>query len=187
MLTVNVFMAAGVGLALALVARGFVGLAGRGGSASRAPGYAAFGIIGALAGGIVGLYFLGDAGEAALAEIPTVSGMEEFRSEVLEADKPVVLDFYSITCGPCKALAPRLVELSEQYGDQVRFVKVNVRDEWAKPLLRQYDVRGWPMVHLFIDGQSRRNWLGLHPKGQYARGIEWALEQRAPNPERMTQ
>jgi thioredoxin-dependent peroxiredoxin len=189
MLTANVLIAAGVGLAIALAVRGFIALAGRGGSAGKAPGYAAFGIIGALAGGIVGLYFLSDAGEAALGEIPSVAGMEEFRSEVLEADKPVVLDFYSITCGPCKALAPRLVELSEQYGDQVRFVKVNVRDKWAQPLLREYDVRGWPMVHLFIDGQSRRNWLGLHPKGDYAQGIEWALEHsrtQAPKDDAMT-
>jgi thiol peroxidase len=175
----NSLVGALVGVILALTVRAFVGLAVRERVARSFPGYGPFGIIGALVGGIVGIYFLGTIGDKALAKIPSVDTVDSFREDVLGADRPVVVDFYLPTCPPCKVLAPRLVELSREYGDRVDFVKINGQDESLLPVRQEYHVVKFPTVHLFVNGRSQQSWLGINDKEVYANEIDRHLAKMA--------
>lgn len=74
----------------------------------------------------------------------------EFESEVLAAEKPVLVDFYSDSCIPCKRLSPILTRLEEQFREQVKIVKVNILYEEA--LTEQYEIQAAPTLVLFQGG-----------------------------------
>ena len=74
----------------------------------------------------------------------------EFESEVLAAEKPVLVDFYSDSCIPCKRLSPILTRLEEQFGEKVKIVKVNILYEEA--LTEQYEIQAAPTIVLFQGG-----------------------------------
>lgn len=86
---------------------------------------------------------------------------DNFVSEVLSSDKPVVADFYADWCGPCKALRPILEELSGERED-VKFVSVNIDDE--DELAEEYDVSSIPCVVVFKNGQEAARSIGIKPK-----------------------
>ena len=86
---------------------------------------------------------------------------DNFASEVLSSDKPVVADFYADWCGPCKALRPILEELSGERED-VKFVSVNIDDE--DELADEYDVSSIPCVGVFKNGQEAARSIGIKPK-----------------------
>ena len=86
---------------------------------------------------------------------------DNFASEVLSSDKPVVADFYADWCGPCKALRPILEELSGERED-VKFVSVNIDDE--DELADEYDVSSIPCVMVFKNGQEAARSIGIKPK-----------------------
>ncbi len=85
----------------------------------------------------------------------------EFVTAVLEADRPVVVDFYAPWCGPCRMLAPVLERLADEWSDRVRFVKVNV-DE-APELAMRYQISGVPTLVMFADGRPVDQVVGLVP------------------------
>lgn len=74
----------------------------------------------------------------------------EFQSEVLEATKPVVVDFWAPWCGPCRMVAPELEKLAGKTGDAVSFVKVNV-DE-ARDVAMKYGIMSIPTIAKFENG-----------------------------------
>lgn len=86
---------------------------------------------------------------------------DNFASEVLSSDKPVVADFYADWCGPCKALRPILEELSGERED-VKFVSVNIDDE--DELADEYDVSSIPCVVVFKNGKEAARSIGIKPK-----------------------
>jgi thioredoxin 1 len=77
-----------------------------------------------------------------------------FSSDVLEAGKPVLVDFWAEWCGPCKMIAPALEELAEELGDQVQIIKLDIDENPDAPT--KYGVRGIPTMILFKDGQPPR-------------------------------
>ena len=87
-----------------------------------------------------------------------------FQSQVLESDIPVLVDFWAEWCGPCKMIGPLLGELSEEYGQKVKIVKLNV-DENNNTAI-QYAVRSIPTLILFKDGQVQAQHIGAAAKGQ---------------------
>ena len=87
---------------------------------------------------------------------------DNFDSEVLESDKPVLIDFWAEWCGPCKMIGPSLEELSEEYGEKIKIVKVNVDENPNSP--SQLGVRGIPALFLFKDGAVISNKTGAAPK-----------------------
>lgn len=88
----------------------------------------------------------------------------QFQSEVLDSDIPVLVDFWAPWCGPCKGIAPVIDELAQDYSGKLKVVKLNVDDNPATP--SQYDVRGIPNLVIFKGGQVVEQIVGLVPKEQ---------------------
>jgi thioredoxin 1 len=110
---------------------------------------------------------------ATIDHFTTVGSVDEFDSEVLAADRLVLVDFYSPRCPPCKRLAPVLGALSQDYPDRVKFTKVNVDD--APAVRDAYNVRGWPTLMLVRDGEVVDRWMGYTDKESIAARIDAAL------------
>ncbi len=86
---------------------------------------------------------------------------ENFRSEVLESDKPVLVDFWAAWCGPCRMLSPVVDEIAEETGS-VKVGKVNVDEQPA--LAEQFGVASIPTLILFRDGKAVETSVGVRPK-----------------------
>ena len=93
-----------------------------------------------------------------------------FEDEVLQSDKPVVVDFWAEWCGPCKQLSPVVDELAEDMKDAIKVVKVNIDDAPEAPT--KYGVRGVPTLMIFKDGQVVDTRVGGMPKSQLQEWIE---------------
>lgn len=95
----------------------------------------------------------------------------QFQSEVLEAGKPVVVDFWAPWCGPCRMVAPELEKLAGKVGDSVSFVKVNV-DE-ARDVATRYGIMSIPTIAKFENGDLVAQVVGA--RGADALGREFGL------------
>lgn len=99
---------------------------------------------------------------SALPEVTTTS----FSDEVLESDKPVLVDFWAPWCGPCRMLAPVVEKLAASVGDQAKFVKLNT--DQHPEIAGQYQVSGIPCLILFKGGQAVDRIVGFVPEQQIA-------------------
>lgn len=96
---------------------------------------------------------------------------DNFRTEVLQNEKPVLVDFYAEWCGPCKMLAPTIHELSdESIGKQVDFAKLNIDESADTASL--YGVMSVPTLILFKDGEEQLRMVGVQPKDAIANTIQ---------------
>ncbi len=100
-------------------------------------------------------------------------GDNDFQAQVIEAGKPVLVDFWAEWCGPCKMIGPSLEEISEELGGQVEIVKLNIDDHPDTPA--KYGVRGIPTMILFKDGQIADTKVGAAPKAAIKGWLESAL------------
>ena len=98
---------------------------------------------------------------------------ENFASEVLASDKPVLIDLWAEWCGPCRMMAPVVAELAEDYAGRVRGGKVNV-DEQADIAVR-YGVSSIPTLLLFKDGREAGRLVGYRPKADVAAALDQLL------------
>ena len=94
-------------------------------------------------------------------------------SGLLQEDKLLVVDFYATWCGPCKKLSPTLDEVSEDLGEQVNIVKVDV-DE-SEDLAMDYGIRSVPTVLFFKNGQQVDKFVGALPKSEIVAKIQAQL------------
>lgn len=96
-----------------------------------------------------------------------------FDAQVLHSDVPVLVDYWAEWCAPCKAMAPVLDELAEEYRDRLRVVKVNVEQE--PQIVREYGVRSQPTLMLFKNGTVEAQKIGTMSKSQLKAFIELNL------------
>ena len=95
---------------------------------------------------------------------------KNFKEKVLEADKPVLCDFWAEWCGPCKQIAPALEELASEYEGVITIAKVNVDDNPISP--SKFGVRGIPALFLFKNGEMVSSKVGASPKASLQSWIE---------------
>ena len=96
-----------------------------------------------------------------------------FQSDVLDAGKPVLVDFWAEWCGPCKMIAPALEELSEELGEKVTIAKMDIMENPDVP--GRMGVQSIPYLVLFKDGKASANMRGAAPKSQLKSWLEGEL------------
>ena len=106
--------------------------------------------------------------------MPTTTVTDQnFATDVLGADKPVLVDFWAEWCGPCRMIAPALEEISEALGEQVTVAKLNIDENPDTP--GKYGVRGIPAMLLFKNGQPVAQKVGAAPRSQIQQWLEGQL------------
>ncbi|MBA4793616.1 MAG: thioredoxin [Phenylobacterium sp.] len=96
---------------------------------------------------------------------------DSFEADVLQAQRPVLVDFWAEWCGPCKQIAPALEQIAAELAGQVTIAKLNIEDSPTTP--SRYGVRGIPTMMLFKDGQMSSMKVGAMPKQKI---LEWLSE-----------
>ena len=92
-----------------------------------------------------------------------------FESEVLKAEIPVLVDFWAPWCGPCKAIAPILEQISGELGDKIKIVKVNVDDNQKYAV--DFGIKSIPTLLIFNKGEIKNQIIGAIPKAEIEKFI----------------
>jgi thioredoxin len=90
-------------------------------------------------------------------------------AEVIQSDKPVIVDFWAEWCGPCHAVAPVLDRIADERGEELKLVKVDIDKEQG--LAQRYGIASIPTIVLFKDGEPAAAAIGAQPKSALERSL----------------
>ena len=93
-----------------------------------------------------------------------------FQNDVLDADKPVLVDYWAEWCGPCKMIAPILTEIAAEYADKLKICKMDIDANQETP--PKFGIRGIPTLMLFKNGELEATKVGALSKSQLAAFID---------------
>lgn len=99
---------------------------------------------------------------------------KNFEKEVLEAEKPVIVDFWADWCGPCKILGPIIDKLAKEYEGKLKIRKLNV--DQNKNISSEYGIQGIPSLLFFKDGKLEKKVTGAKPYSQLKKEFDKFLE-----------
>jgi len=94
---------------------------------------------------------------------------QTFETEVLQNDKPVIVDYWAEWCGPCRMVAPVLEEIANEYGEKIDVVKLNIDENPA--VSQRYEIMAIPTMSVFKGGQVVKQIVGAKPKSALLREI----------------
>ena len=97
-----------------------------------------------------------------------------FRTEVIESDIPVLVDFWAAWCAPCKMIAPVVAELAAEFDGKVKVVKIDIDANPVSP--GQFGVMSIPTLLIFRDGRAEKRIVGYQPKGKLRGELEGVLQ-----------
>ncbi len=98
---------------------------------------------------------------------------DNFETEVMKSDVPVLVDFWAPWCGPCKMIGPIVEELATDFGGKAKITKVNVDNN--QDLAAKFGIRGIPTVMLFKGGEAVNSFVGLKSKEDLAGALNDAM------------
>ena len=96
-----------------------------------------------------------------------------FESEVVNSDVPVLVDFWAPWCGPCRAIAPMVEEISESYAGKIKVGKMNVDENQSTTM--KFGIRSIPTLIMFKGGEAVDQIIGAVPKGEIEKVVEKSL------------
>lgn len=98
----------------------------------------------------------------------------DFEAEVLNSDKPVIVDFWAEWCGPCRMVGPVVDQIAEEYAEKVKVVKLDVENNGNTAM--KYGITSIPAIYVFKDGEVVKQTIGAKPKAALVKEFSEFLE-----------
>jgi len=122
-----------------------------------------------------------------MAEGIVEMNVSNWREEILESEKLVLVEFWSPQCPHCRMIAPVYDELATEYADQLKFTKLNISESQSnQELAIKYGVMGPPTFKFFCGGRSVQDVVGALPKDHLSQAIEFAIKKHRECAEKST-
>jgi len=119
-------------------------------------------------------------------KLTCVESEDAFQTQVLQSDKPILVDFYKGGCPPCVALEPGLAQLAREYDGRVNFARFELMAPYfavrSEQLMKEYQIKWFPTVILFVDGKERQRWVSDFDLDSYRAVMDSALATQGQRP-----